>query len=107
MLMRYAENLGFGLGFVYNPNGPPVDGATDFLTVIMLGGLVKMGLGIEMATRGLIIFAHVFTAFLIYFTIRSIHRAGRWAALASAVMASTARLLPSARVSTVFIRQEL
>ncbi len=85
MLMRYAENLGHGRGFVYNPDGPAVDGATDFLTAILLGGLVKLGIGIEWATRGLIVFAHIFTALLIYGTIRVFHRENGWLALGPAL----------------------
>ena len=38
MLMRYSENISHGHGIRWNINQPPVDGGTDFLYMITLGG---------------------------------------------------------------------
>src|SRR5271157_1860440 len=41
MLMRYSENLARGHGIVWNVGEKPVDGATDFLVMVLVAGLVK------------------------------------------------------------------
>ncbi len=59
MLMQYADNVAAGYGFVWYEGGPRVDGATDFLSVMLLAGLRWIGMGIEPATRFLAWFCHV------------------------------------------------
>jgi arabinofuranosyltransferase len=66
ILMRYAQHLGQGGGFVWNVGQPPVDGATDFLLVVMAGGLVAVGLSAELAVVSLAMGAHFVTGLLIY-----------------------------------------
>src|SRR5712691_11559530 len=51
ILMRYAHHLGAGLGFVWNPGEPPVDGATDWLGTTLLGGLYALGVSLELGPR--------------------------------------------------------
>ncbi len=46
ILFRYAENLAEGHGIVFNPGGPRTEGATDFLWLLMLAGLVKLGIDV-------------------------------------------------------------
>ena len=67
MLMRYAVHLAEGHGIVWNKGEKPVDGATDFLFMIMTALLIKSGLTPEVAIRSLIFTAHLLNALLIYF----------------------------------------
>ena len=61
MIMRYAENLSAGHGIVWNPGEPPVDGATDFLFMVSVAALHKLGLSPEFAVRLLTLSAHLLT----------------------------------------------
>ena len=49
ILMRYAQNLASGHGIVWNVGENPVEGATDFLFMVAVGSLIKIGLGAELA----------------------------------------------------------
>lgn len=49
ILFRYSENLANGLGVVYNPGGPRVDGATDMLFMALIAVLIKLGLSTVLA----------------------------------------------------------
>jgi len=89
ILMRYAHHLGQGQGIVWNVGEPPVDGATDFLFMALLAGLVKAGLSIEQATRLVSMGAHLVTVLLVYCFIRGLHRANRWIAGYSALFLAT------------------
>jgi arabinofuranosyltransferase len=66
MLMRYAVHLAEGYGIVWNKGEKPVDGATDFLFMVMVAFLIKSGLTPEVAIRSLIFTAHLLNALLIY-----------------------------------------
>jgi hypothetical protein len=66
MLMRYAVHLAQGYGIVWNIGEKPVDGATDFLFMVMTALLIKSGLTPEVAIRSLIFTAHLINALLIY-----------------------------------------
>jgi hypothetical protein len=84
MLMRYAEHLANGYGVVWNPGEPPVDGATDFLFMVALAGLVKLGVSVEMAVRGLGFASHFLTVAVVYGAIRQLYGTSRWPAIISA-----------------------
>lgn len=84
MLMRYAKNLGEGHGFVWNVGEPPVDGATDFLFTVIVGGLVRCGIAVETAVRGIGIVSHLLTVLLVYVAVRRLHMAHRAVAALSA-----------------------
>ena len=43
ILFRYAANLAGGSGIAFNPGGPQVEGATDFLWLLALGAGVRAG----------------------------------------------------------------
>ncbi len=43
MLFAYSENLARGHGVVFNPGGPPVDGASDLLFMAAVAALVSLG----------------------------------------------------------------
>ncbi|HQQ63941.1 MAG TPA: hypothetical protein PLF22_10250, partial [Pseudomonadales bacterium] len=76
ILMRYAVHLAAGQGIVWNPGDTPVDGATDFLFMVLAAGLQATGLSIEYAVRSLSIAAHVGTVLLIFFGMRRVQGAG-------------------------------
>lgn len=44
MLLRYSDNVGHGFGVVYNPGGERVDGASDLLFMLAVGGLAALGI---------------------------------------------------------------
>ena len=85
ILMRYADHFAQGYGVVWNIGDPPVDGATDFLFMVFLGELVRMGMGLEFATRAIGFGAHLLTIWLIYLALRRLSRAGWIPALFSAL----------------------
>ncbi|WNK21223.1 hypothetical protein P1P91_05990 [Halomonas piscis] len=49
ILYIYAESLAHGNGIAYFPGGPPAEGATDFLWMIMLAGARYLGLDVAQA----------------------------------------------------------
>jgi hypothetical protein len=53
ILMRYAEHVAAGHGIVWNIGGRPVDGATDFLFMLLVAALHALGLAVESAARAL------------------------------------------------------
>lgn len=75
MLMRYSQNLAGGHGIVWNIGEPPVDGATDFLFMVAAAALIKLGLTVAQAVRGLGFAAHLLTVLIVYWTNRKIHHA--------------------------------
>jgi hypothetical protein len=85
MLMRYARHVADGHGIVWNVGEPPIDGATDFLFMIAIAALVKLGISLELATRALILSAHALSAGIVFVAVREIGRAPTLAALASGV----------------------
>ncbi|MEJ2139101.1 MAG: hypothetical protein P8Y61_06600, partial [Gammaproteobacteria bacterium] len=66
MLMRYADNLAHGWGIVWNIGEPPLDGATDFLFMLVVALIHRMGLTMEDAVRLVSIASHLATVALIY-----------------------------------------
>lgn len=88
MIMRYAENLSAGHGIVWNPGEPPVDGATDFLFMVSVAALHKLGLSPEFAVRLLTLSAHLLTIALVYFSVLRLHQLHLvWAILTAAYLA--------------------
>ena len=52
ILFRYSKNFAEGLGLVYNPGtNPPVEGYSEFLWAVLLGGVEKLGLEITFWAR--------------------------------------------------------
>jgi len=85
MLMRYAQNLAAGHGIVWNVGEPPVDGATDFLFMAASAALIRLGLTVGQAVRGLGFAAHLATILLVYFVNRRAHGAPAALAIFSAL----------------------
>jgi arabinofuranosyltransferase len=73
MLMRYAQHLAQGHGIVWNIGEHPVDGATDFLFMVASAGLIKLGLTVGQAVRGLGFISHLLTVLIVYWTNRRIN----------------------------------
>lgn len=73
MLMRYAQHLADGHGIVWNIGEHPVDGATDFLFMVTSAALIKLGLTVGQAVRGIGFTSHLLTVLIVYFTNRKIH----------------------------------
>jgi hypothetical protein len=76
ILMRYALHFAKGYGIVWNIGEKPVDGATDFLFMILVGLFVKLGLSLEFATRLIGFLSHIITVWLVYITMRRLFFAG-------------------------------
>jgi arabinofuranosyltransferase len=89
ILLRYADHLAQGHGLVWNIGEVPVDGATDFLFMLMVAGLARAGMGIENAALALTLAAHLLTVFLVY-RLHIIRFQGTiWAASLSALVVAT------------------
>ena len=104
MLLRYAEHVAQGHGFVWNIGDPPLDGATDFLFVVAVAAVARLGASAETAARLLGAAAHIVTVFLVYFVPRRLFRASPalCAAIALYVAAGPARLYIAAAFGTTF-----
>jgi arabinofuranosyltransferase len=88
ILLRYSQHLAEGHGIVWNVGEKPVDGATDFLFMVLLAGLARIGLPLEIAARSVGIICHFLTVILIYVAVRLLHGSPRWmAATSSAALA--------------------
>lgn len=70
ILMRYVDHLAQGEGMVWNLGEAPVDGATDFLFVVIAAALQAIGLKTEWAVQGLAIFGFLGTILLVYLSWR-------------------------------------
>jgi hypothetical protein len=75
MLLRYSRHLAAGYGIVWNIGEPPVDGATDFLFMLLVALLHSGGLSLEAAAQGLGLLAHAATTALVYLGARRLHAA--------------------------------
>ncbi|MBL8079340.1 MAG: hypothetical protein JNM55_15350 [Anaerolineales bacterium] len=83
MLMRYSQNLANGHGIVWNIGEHPVDGATDFLFMATAALLIKLGLTVGQAVRGIGFTSHLLTVLMIYWTNRRIHHGNIYLSLFS------------------------
>jgi arabinofuranosyltransferase len=66
ILMRYSRHVAAGQGIVWNVGEPPVDGATDFLFMLLLAALHAAGLRLETAVRAIDLVAHALTVVIVY-----------------------------------------
>ncbi len=80
ILMRYSDHLAHGHGIVWNIGEKPVDGATDFLFMVLVGVIHLIGIPLELATRGLVIFSHFLTIILIFYFLRKFYKVNLWIA---------------------------
>ena len=85
MLMRYSRHLAAGQGIVWNVGEKPVDGATDFLFMVVLAAVHGLGPSLETAARAIGLFAHAATVWLVFWSARRQLGASREWALVPAV----------------------
>ncbi len=85
MLMRYADHLAHGYGIVWNIGGSPVDGATDFLFMVVSAGLIHIGLPLGRAVRSIGLASHLATVLLVYWVNRRCWRANIFLSLLTAL----------------------
>lgn len=85
MLMRYADHLAHGHGIVWNIGAQPVDGATDFLFMVVAAALIRAGMAIGRAVRLLGLGAHLLTVLLVYLVNRRLWKAGAVLSFVSAL----------------------
>jgi arabinofuranosyltransferase len=85
MLLRYATHFAAGKGITWNVGAAPVEGATDFLYMVLVGLCIKLtGLGAIAACRVLLLPAHVATVAIVYYGARKLFDSSR---LLAAVLA--------------------
>lgn len=75
ILMRYSDNFAQGHGVVWNIGEKPVDGATDFLFMIIVGLFVKAGASLEFSVRFIGFLSHLFTVWIVYLALIKLHNA--------------------------------
>src|SRR5271157_3819870 len=75
MLMRYSDHLAHGYGIVWNIGEHPVDGATDFLFMVSVAALMKIGIPLGRAVRVLGLFSVAALTLLIYWVNRRLWKA--------------------------------
>jgi len=85
ILMRYASHFSKGYGIVWNIGEAPVDGATDFLFLIVTGLTTSAGIPMERAVRSIGFIAHILTVVLVYLTLRRIYASDVYSAALSAL----------------------
>ncbi|MBK6681409.1 MAG: hypothetical protein IPG53_16050 [Ignavibacteriales bacterium] len=106
ILMRYAENFADGFGIVWNRGSLPVDGATDFLFVVLIGGLkIITGIGVESLIFAVNVLSQILSVYIAYYTLRSILNAPFYIAFISIVylLLGPGSLLISAQFATPFL----
>lgn len=77
ILMRYSQNLADGHGVVWNADETPVDGATDFLFMVILSVVIKLGITAETGVFVLGFASHFATITLIYLCVLRLHDSGQ------------------------------
>ncbi len=75
ILMRYAQHFAQGQGIVWNIGEHPVDGATDFLFMLVSAAFIKLGLTVGQSIRGIGFISHLLTVLIVYWTNRRINNA--------------------------------
>jgi hypothetical protein len=78
ILMRYSQHLADGHGIVWNTGESPIDGATDFLFMVVLAGLFKTGLSLESSVVVVATLSHILMIGIIYFGIQNLYGNSRW-----------------------------
>lgn len=85
MLLRYSQNLAAGHGIRWSLNQAPIDGATDFLYMVLTAWLSRLAhLDVVAASRWIDIFAQTVTVGVIYPSARRLG-GGRWLSAAAAL----------------------
>jgi hypothetical protein len=99
ILFRYVENFVNGQGIAFNPGGPPTEGATDFLWMIGLSVLVRLGVDVARAVVWLNAIGCALMAYVIARVWLFAARPGVLAYAAPLVFAACLAWLPGAQAS--------
>src|SRR5262245_41892529 len=75
MLLRYSQHLAAGHGIVWTVGEAPVDGATDFLFMVLVALVHWAGVPLEAAAQGLGLAAHGATVVALYLGARRLYDA--------------------------------
>ncbi len=81
MLLRYSENLAGGHGIVWNIGERPVDGATDFLFMLLVALVRRLGVALMPACHTVGLAFHLATIPIVYWAVRCVARGPRIMAL--------------------------
>jgi len=81
ILMRYAVHLAQGHGIVWNVGEPPVDGGTDFLFLVVMASLIRLGMSAEMAARTIGFISHLLSVLIVYQANRVLWQMPKWLAV--------------------------
>ena len=76
MLLRYSQNVARGNGIVWNVGEHPVEGATDFLFMLLIGavsGITKIG--VKTVAAGILLVSHAASVATLYLVLRKLYRA--------------------------------
>lgn len=74
ILLRYADHLAAGQGIVWNIGENPVDGATDFLFMVLVAALHSIGIPLKLSAQILASTAHLATISLVFLCLRYWHK---------------------------------
>lgn len=85
ILMRYSKNLAEGNGTVWNIGETPVDGATDFLFMVAVAFLYKVGIPLEISVLSIIYISHILTIIIVYVSIRTLYKGAQWMSSLSSI----------------------
>ena len=77
---RYAKNLASGFGITWNPHEAPVEGYTNFLLVLLLAPVIKLGIDPLAATRVFSLLAGAGIVCLLFLAARKLYGASGSAA---------------------------
>ncbi|HWZ50356.1 MAG TPA: hypothetical protein VNW54_02720 [Granulicella sp.] len=84
MLLRYANHLAAGAGITWNIGDHPVEGATDFLYMVVIAACIRLfHAGAIASARIFLLLCHSASVLLLFLAARKLFNAGR--ALASAL----------------------
>lgn len=76
MLLRYSQNLARGHGIVWNVGEHPVEGATDFLYMVLIGGISRGAhVGVKAVAAALLFVSQVVSVVVMYAGLRRLYRA--------------------------------
>ena len=76
MLLRYSQNLARGHGIVWNVGEHPVEGATDFLYMVLIGVISRLThVGVKAVAAGLLFVSQVVSVVVMYVGLRRLYRA--------------------------------
>lgn len=83
MLLRYSKHVSEGNGISWNIGENPVEGATDFLFMLLIGGFSKLThIGVILSGKILLAISHIVSVILLYVATRKLFAWPIWASLA-------------------------